>query len=212
MTEKKEMNEPQLRAALAAGERWQDPQGDEWVLRGEDLGYIGDSSDGRFYSNSFVLVLSEKYTWFFERMCAPALKTEAQPDPMVPDSNGSNLKAKFGATKPSLGLIPASALAHEAMAFEDGASKYGPFSWRKDAPDVMTYMHAAKRHIDNFIDGELRTADTNVHNLGAARASLAIVIDAMECDNIIDNRPPPGPSSRVQEQLKQEKIAKAAKK
>lgn len=136
------------------------------------------------------------------------LKSESVPDPLTPP--GSNPKARFGATKPSLGLIPASAALYEAMAFEDGARKYGPFNWRKDAPDIMTYMHAMERHMKNFMDGQTYTSDTGVHNLGAVRACCAIIIDAMECNNIIDNRPPPAPSPELQDRLQAEKKAKMA--
>ncbi len=119
-----------------------------------------------------------------------------------------NPKKAYGATKPSLGLIPPVALLHEAMAFEDGASKYDAFNWRKDPVEVMTYVHAALRHLQNYADGEEYTSDTGVHNLGAVRACCGILLDSMELGILIDNRPPPGKSSEVQERLRAQKQAR----
>lgn len=123
----------------------------------------------------------------------------------------TNPKTRLGATKPSLALIPPVAMLHEAMAFEDGERKYGKFNWRIDPVSAMTYLHAAKRHLENYLDGERLTRDTKVHNLGAVRACMAIVLDAEACGTLIDDRPPPGKSSQVQERLRRQKM-RAAKK
>ena len=120
-----------------------------------------------------------------------------------------NPKKAYGETKPNLALVPSAGELHMAMAFEDGARKYGAYNWRKDPVEAMTYIAAAKRHLLNYLDGEQRTSDSNVHNLGAVMACCAILLDAESLGNLVDNRPPPGKSSSLQEQLKAEKVARA---
>lgn len=110
-------------------------------------------------------------------------------------------KAKFGATKPNYALIPGTALAHMALAMEDGAMKYGPSNWRENPVEAMTYLAANLRHTFAFIDGEDFTSDTQVHNLGAVMACCAIIIDAQEQGTLVDNRPRKGQTSEVQTRL-----------
>lgn len=105
-----------------------------------------------------------------------------------------NPKQAFGDRKPNLALNPGVASAYQALALECGAAKYGPFNWREKSVEVMTYVAAAKRHLDAWVDGEEYSSDTAhtnrpVHNLGHVQASIAILIDAIECGCAIDNRP-----------------------
>lgn len=128
----------------------------------------------------------------------------------TPPANQPNPKKRFGAQKPDLALVPPASTLHEAMALEAGAKKYGGYNWRKDPVESMTYVAAAMRHIQNWLDGEEYCADDDtVHNLGAAKAGLGILLDAMELGNLIDNRPPAGASSQVQERMKAAKVARA---
>ncbi len=120
-----------------------------------------------------------------------------------------NPKAAYGATKPSVGLIPPIALLHEAMAFEDGARKYGAYNWRTNPVEAMTYVHAIYRHLGLWLDGDELTSDTNVHNLGAIRACCGILLDSIEAGILIDNRPPKAPSDAVQNRLKAQKLEEA---
>ena len=108
-------------------------------------------------------------------------------------------KAKFGATKPNLALVPGTACCAEALALEDGAMKYGPFNWRYSPVEAMTYLAAAMRHLQAYIDGQDFTSDTLVHNLGAVRACCAIVLDAGASGTLVDNRPARGRAAEVQE-------------
>lgn len=114
-----------------------------------------------------------------------------------------NPKAKFGAQKPNLALIPGSANVAEALALEDGAKKYDPFNWRVTAVEAMTYVAAIRRHLDAWVDGDELTTDTGVPNLGALRASCSILIDAQASGTLIDNRPKAtGASARLQDEVK----------
>lgn len=134
---------------------------------------------------------------------APKVDTETARRP-------ENPKKAFGATKPDLALIPPVALLHMAMAYEDGARKYGAYNWRQDPVEAMTYISAAMRHLQNWLDGEEVTVDSLVHNLGCVMAGCGIVLDSQEQGILIDNRPPAGKSSEVQERLKAQKVAQAA--
>lgn len=130
----------------------------------------------------------------------------------VPVKDGStNPKAKFGATKPDLSLIPPVAMAEEAMAYENGAywKGYGPFNWRDRAVDARTYVAAIKRHVDAWLDGEEYCSDApDVHNLGAARAGLGILLDARAQGSLVDNRPTRGHASRTHDDLQAKKVAR----
>ncbi len=137
-----------------------------------------------------------------------SLPLEAAPEPPAA-ALPPNPKAAFGAQKPDLSLIPPSAGHHEALAFENGAGKYGAYNWRDKAVEARTYVAAAQRHIADWLDGQEFSSDAGVHNLGHARACLAILIDAQEQGNLIDNRPIKGKSAQVLERLKAWKIERA---
>ncbi len=99
--------------------------------------------------------------------------------------------------KVPLGLFPSSALIYGALAFAEGAEKYGPYNWRDKAVEAMTYVHAAERHLRAWLDGEEDTADSGQHHLGHAIACLAILVDAREQGNLIDNRPIASPAAKL---------------
>ncbi len=98
-----------------------------------------------------------------------------------------------GAKKVQLHLVPPSAIEAEARAFEDGAVKYGPFNWREsDSVKASTYYSAALRHLAAWWGGENQVPDNvKAHHLGAARASLAILLDSMAAGTLTDDRPKP---------------------
>lgn len=120
-------------------------------------------------------------------------------------TNPPNPKKRYGDLKPNLALIPGSASVHMALGLEDGAEKYGPFNWRDDPVEAMVYIAACKRHIDAWMDGEDFARDSGAHHLGHAMASLAILIDAMECGTLIDNRPTPGTVADLIEEIAAER-------
>jgi hypothetical protein len=103
-----------------------------------------------------------------------------------------NPKDILGVKKIDLSLVPAIGIAHEATAFTDGAMKYGPYNWRENAVLARVYIAAARRHLDLWEAGEEYSDDAKVHNLGAARACLGILLDAQLTGNLIDNRPKSG--------------------
>jgi hypothetical protein len=115
--------------------------------------------------------------------------------PAVPATTpeSANPKDKIGRTKIPMHLVPSVAIAHTALAMEDGARKYGPYNWRSNDVAATVYISAAERHIRSWLEGEQNASDSKVHHLGHAMACMAIVLDAQEGGNLIDDRPLPGP-------------------
>jgi hypothetical protein len=112
----------------------------------------------------------------------------------------NNPKTAIGAKKVPLHLIPPAAKHHFAMAMENGANKYGPYNWRDKRVSVMTYLAAAMRHMDAYLDGEDKASDSGVHHLAHAMACFGIVLDAQSINMLIDDRPTKGASARLQEE------------
>jgi len=112
-----------------------------------------------------------------------------------------NPKQAYGVRKVPLAYVPSASMIHEALAFREGARKYGAYNWRINAVEAMTYMHAALRHIYSWIDGEDFDPDApggvRIHHLGNAKACLGIVLDSLETGNLIDDRPNEGSAPDV---------------
>ena len=106
-----------------------------------------------------------------------------------------NPKTAVGLTKSPLGIVPAVALHHEALALADGMAKYGKANWRERGVSTSVYINAALRHLMAYYDGGERLAsDSKVHHLGHARACLAIILDAEAAGTLNDDRPKPNPA------------------
>lgn len=112
-----------------------------------------------------------------------------------------NPKDLWGSQKVPLSLIPASAKVHEAMAFREGAKKYGAYNWREKRVVSSIYLDAAMRHIEAYNDGEDYDPESGVHNLGHARACLGILLDAAEAGNLSDDRPEALPVRKLFERV-----------
>lgn len=100
-----------------------------------------------------------------------------------------NPKDLIGAKKLSLTVLPDVAVAHANHAMQDGARKYKAYNWRSKDVGVTTYINAARRHLAQWYDGQETASDSGVHHLGHAIACLAILLDAQESGNLIDDRP-----------------------
>jgi hypothetical protein len=111
----------------------------------------------------------------------------------------ANPKQIFGDKKVNMGVVPPASTIYEALAMQDGARKYGPFNWRITKVEAMTYVAACRRHLDSWVDGEENARDSGYPHLAHAKACLGILIDAMECSALIDNRPPAGPAAGLLE-------------
>jgi len=109
----------------------------------------------------------------------------------------NNPKTIYGVAKPPLNLIPAPALLHVAMAFGDGARKYGPYNWREKTVSSSVYVAAAMRHLASWQDGEEYDPVSGVHHLGHAMACMSIILDAQAVSNLNDDRPAPAPTAEM---------------
>ena len=128
------------------------------------------------------------------RLYAPP--AEAQPVPAKPDLPDQNPKTRYGIQKPQLGLVPASAMVEISEAMRLGKEKYTEANWRDQPVSASTYFHAALRHLYAWWDGQdydpqLAPA-VGPHHLGSVASNAAILLDAMACGTLIDDRPTKG--------------------
>ena len=98
-------------------------------------------------------------------------------------------KKAMGEQKPQLQLIPPALNRETAKALSLGAKKYGPWNWRQNRVEIMTYLGAMRRHIDCILSGEDIDPESGAHHLGHVAAGCAIVLDAAEHGMLVDNRP-----------------------
>ncbi len=106
-----------------------------------------------------------------------------------PSITSLNPKDLIGAKKLSMSVLPDVAIAHFNHAMQNGAAKYGAFNWRDKSVGATTYINACRRHLAQWFDGEEVASDSGVHHLGHAAACLAILLDAQECGQLVDDRP-----------------------
>lgn len=112
----------------------------------------------------------------------------------LPDTNP---KSRVGLTKPSMNAIPAAALLHLGAAMDDGKKKYGLFNWREHSVACSVYEDAIWRHLLAWRDGEDVARDSGRHHLAHVMACCAILLDAKETNNLIDDRGPAGEAAEL---------------
>lgn len=100
-----------------------------------------------------------------------------------------NPKDLLGVQKVSITKLPFVSILHGAHAMMDGAGKYGPYNWRSNPVIASIYVDAAVRHLGDWFEGQETASDSGVHHLGHAIACCAILLDAQENKNLIDDRP-----------------------
>ena len=110
----------------------------------------------------------------------------------------NNPKARLGALKAPLHLVPPSVKIALSEALADGATKYGAYNWRDEPISVSTYKGGLERHMDAYWDGEEFAEDSGVHHLYHALANIALMIDARSVGTLVDDRPTAGAASRMQ--------------
>jgi len=102
----------------------------------------------------------------------------------------TNPKDRMATTRLDLSLFPASARAYGALAMTEGDLKYGGYNYRTAGVKASVYFAAANRHLDKWFNGEWADQKTNVPHLASALACIGVLIDAIECDKLNDDRPP----------------------
>ena len=103
-------------------------------------------------------------------------------------SKNTNPKDLIGSDKIPLHLFPETATVYGAMAFLDGALKYGRANWRAAGVRASIYVDAAKRHLGKWFEGETIDEDSGLPHLAHALACIAILIDATEAGKLKDDR------------------------
>lgn len=102
----------------------------------------------------------------------------------------TNPKDAIGSTKLDMGLVPDTFIAEVALAFTEGALKYGRYNWRVAGVRASIYHAALRRHMAKWWNGENLDPQTGVSHLASAAACIAVLVDAMKIDKLTDDRPP----------------------
>lgn len=116
-------------------------------------------------------------------------KTLAPKNPYgLPD----NPKDLVGQTKLDLSVIPETFIIELALAFYEGALKYGRFNWRMRPVKASVYLSALDRHILKYKAGEDCDKTTGTAHAGYIACCIAILFDAKKYGTLIDDRAPRG--------------------
>lgn len=102
----------------------------------------------------------------------------------------TNPKDAIGSGKLPLELVPDIIPAVAALAFLEGASKYGRFNWRIAGVRSSIYRAAMQRHLTKWWNGEDADPKTGVPHLASVIACVGIILDAALVNKLTDDRPP----------------------
>lgn len=106
------------------------------------------------------------------------------------DFKPTNPKDRLATSRLDLSLFPDTAVAYGALGMTEGDSKYGGYNYRVGGVLASVYVAATRRHLGKWFNGENYDAKTRVHHLASAISCIAILIDAIECGALRDDRPP----------------------
>jgi len=101
-----------------------------------------------------------------------------------------NPKDKAAINRLDLSLFPDTAVIYGALGMVEGDCKYGGFNYRVGGVLASVYVAALRRHVSKWFNGEWKDSKTHVPHLGSAIACLGILVDAIECGVLKDDRPP----------------------
>jgi hypothetical protein len=101
-----------------------------------------------------------------------------------------NPKDAVGSQKLSFSKMPKRALAEVALAFMDGAKKYGALNWRSTPVRLTVYTDAISRHVAALEDGQdCATDGARLHHLAYIAAGAMVALDAYLNGRLDDDRP-----------------------
>lgn len=129
---------------------------------------------------------------------APTSSTEVKP---------TNPKDQMAVSRLPLHLVPDTLPAFAALAFAEGAAKYGAYNWRAAGVRATVYRSAMQRHLAAWWNGEDADPATGVPHLASLIAGAAILLDAGLAGKLTDDRPPAAPVGALQRDL--ESVVKA---
>lgn len=113
------------------------------------------------------------------------------------DTKATNPKDAIGSTKLPLNLVPDTLPVMAALAFTEGATKYGAFNWRVAGVRASIYEAALKRHMAKWWNGEDADPVTGVPHLASVIACAGIILDAALAGKLTDDRPPKVPMGEL---------------
>lgn len=116
----------------------------------------------------------------------------------APTAKPSNPKDALAMSRLDLGSVPSAGNYYAAEAFTEGALKYGRYNWRIAGVRASVYFAAQQSHMNKWWNGQNRDPKTLVKELGYARACIDILIDALECRMLNDDRPPAMPEGALE--------------
>jgi len=109
-------------------------------------------------------------------------------------SKETNPKDLRGMKRVPLHLVPMPVIAELALAFLEGAIKYGAHNYRVTGVRATVYIAAALRHIIQWLEGEDNDPEVlggvKISHLTKAIACLAVIRDADRLGKLYDDRPP----------------------
>ena len=106
------------------------------------------------------------------------------------DPKDSNPKDRVATSRLDLSLFPDTAVAYGALAMTEGDAKYGGYNYREAGVRASVYVAAARRHLAKWFNGEWCDSRTGVPHLASVLGCVGILVDAIECDKLNDDRPP----------------------
>jgi len=116
-----------------------------------------------------------------------------------PSSNWkhTNPKDAVGSGKLPLELVPDTIEVEVALAYLEGALKYGRYNWRISGVRASIYRAALRRHLARWWNGEDRDQITHIKHLASIIACAGILLDAELCGKLMDDRPPRTPIGKI---------------
>lgn len=111
------------------------------------------------------------------------------------DGKPTNPKDAMAVSKLPLHLVPDTLRAYAALAFAEGAAKYGAYNWRVAGVRASVYRSALDRHLMKWWNGEWADETTGVPHLASIIACAGILLDAHVAGRLTDDRPPAAPLS-----------------
>jgi hypothetical protein len=102
---------------------------------------------------------------------------------------GVNKKNLAAVGKAHMRCVPPVAIFALGAAMQNGGDKYGPFNYRDADVTASIFYEAMLRHIVDWFSGEDFADDSQVHHLAHLMAGAAIVLDALQQGNLVDDRP-----------------------
>jgi hypothetical protein len=105
----------------------------------------------------------------------------------------TNPKDVLAVSKLPLHLVPDTVKVYAALAFAEGAAKYGGYNWRVAGVRASVYRSALERHLAKWWNGEWADEKTGVPHLASIIACAGILLDANAVGKLTDDRPPAAP-------------------